>query len=218
MSQQINLINPLLLKKRYAFGLREMALGLVLFLAVALGWAGILHYQAGILEARADQKEAQQAEAQQALDQLSAAVTQPASALLAERVKAVQARVAQREVLLRLVGGTIAQASAGFSPRLRALAHSSTDGVWLNGFTLTQGHVALRGSALNAGLLTTYLDQLGKQAVFSGIPFSGVDAALAQPAGKGSADTAELPEHIDFVLQSGSGEEPAAEPGGTHGQ
>jgi len=29
MSQQINLINPLLLKKRHAFGLREMTLGLV---------------------------------------------------------------------------------------------------------------------------------------------------------------------------------------------
>ncbi|MHB1186783.1 PilN domain-containing protein [Thiobacillus sp.] len=217
MSQQINLISPLLLKKRYAFGLREMALGLGLILSGALAWGGVLHYQASTLETRAAQQEARQAEAQQELDQLSAAATRPASALLAARVKATQARVAQREVLLASIGGTIEHASTGFAPRLRALAHSSTEGVWLNGFTLAQGYVALKGSALNAGLLTTYMDRLGKQTVFSGMPFSGMDAALAQSAGVGGTDTAKLPEHIDFALYSGSRDDPA-EQGEAHGQ
>ncbi|WP_296820050.1 hypothetical protein [Thiobacillus sp.] len=40
MSQQINLISPLLLKKRYAFGLREMGVGLGVALAAALAWSG----------------------------------------------------------------------------------------------------------------------------------------------------------------------------------
>jgi hypothetical protein len=217
MSQQINLISPLLLKKRYAFGLREMALGLGLILAGALAWAGVLHYQAGTLETRAAQQEARQAEAQQELDELAATATRPASALLAARVKATQAQVAQREVLLASIGGTIEHTSTGFSPRLRALAHSSTDGVWLNGFTLAQGHVALRGSALNAGLLTTYMDRLGEQAAFSGMQFSGMDAALAQSVGEGGTGTTGLPEHIDFALYSGSREKPADQ-GGTHGQ
>jgi len=217
MSQQINLISPLLLKKRYAFGLREMALGLGVILTAALAWGGVLHYQAGILETRAAQQEALQASAQQELDQLSAAATRPASALLAARVKATQAQVAQREALLASIGGTIERASAGFSPRMRALAQGSTEGVWLNGFTLAQGHVALKGSALNAGLLTTYLDRLGKQTVFSGVPFSGMDAALAQSAGGGGSGGAELPEHIDFSLNSGSRDSPA-ERGGAHGQ
>jgi len=217
MSQQINLISPLLLKKRYAFGLREMALGLGLILAGALAWAGVLHYQAGTLETRAAQQEARQAEAQQELDELAVTATRPASALLAARVKATQAQVVQREVLLASIGGTIEHTVTGFSPRLRALAHSSTDGVWLNGFTLAQGHVALKGSALNAGLLTTYMDRLGEQAAFSGMQFSGMDAALAQSVGNGSTGTTELPERIDFALYSGSREEPADQ-GGTHGQ
>lgn len=215
MSQQINLISPLLLKKRYAFGLREMALGLGVILAAALAWGGVLHYQAGTLEARAAEQEARRAAAQQALDRLTAAATRPASALLAARVKATQARVAQREVLLASIGGTIERASTGFSPRMRALALGSTDGVWLNGITLAQDHVALKGSALNAGLLTTYLDRLGTQAAFSGMRFSGMDAALAQSAGDGGTHT--LPEHIDFALYSGSREK-AADQGGTHGQ
>lgn len=209
MSQQINLISPLLLKKRYAFGLREMALGLGAILAGALAWGGVLHYQADTLEARAAQQEARQAEAQQELGRLSAAAARPASALLAARVKATQTEMAQREVLLASMGGTIEHASAGFSPRMRALALGSTDGVWLNGFTLAQDHVALKGSALNAGLLTAYMDRLGEQAAFSGMRFSGMDAALAQSAGDGGSGTAALPEHIDFALYSGSPEQPA---------
>ncbi len=216
MSQQINLISPLLLKKRYAFGLNEMALGLGVILAGSLAWGGVLHYQAGALETRAAQQEALQASAQQELDQLSAAATRPASALLAGRVKATQAQVKQRETLLASIGGTIEQASTGFSSRMRALAQGSTEGVWLNGFTLAQDHVALKGSALNAGLLTAYLDRLGQQAAFSGVSFSGMDAALAQSAG-GGAENATLPEYIDFSMHSG-GSEKAANQGGSRGQ
>ena len=216
MSQQINLISPLLLKKRYAFGLREMGMGLGLVLAGALAWAGFLHYQAGVLEADAAQKEALQADAQQELDQLTAAATRPVSALLTERVKSTQAQVAQREALLKIIGGTIKTTASGFSPSLRALAHSDTEGVWLNGFTLAPGYVALKGSAMNAGLLTTYIDQLGKQSSFSGMRFSGMDAVLAQSKGNSEAQTT-APDHIDFNLYSGSSENPA-EQGGGHGQ
>jgi len=52
MSQQINLINPLLLKKRHAFGLREMTLGLGLVLAAALAWFGYLTYRAARSKSR----------------------------------------------------------------------------------------------------------------------------------------------------------------------
>lgn len=202
MSQQINLINPLLLKQSYAFGLREMALGLGLVVAGALAWAGYLHFQAEALETRAAQQEARQAAAQQALDRLSAA--RPASALLAERVKTVQAQVAQRETLLASIDGTIEATAAGFAPRLRALAHSSTDGVWLNGFTLSSDYVALKGSAMNAGLLTAYMDRLGKQAPFAGMKFSGMSAAQAPGGDKTQADAP--PARIDFELYSGSAE------------
>ncbi|MBS0312076.1 MAG: hypothetical protein JSR88_12140, partial [Proteobacteria bacterium] len=82
MSQQINLISPLLLKKRYAFGLREMGVGLGVVLAAALAWSGVLTYRANTLEKEAAQLESQQAIAQQELDQLGAAATRPASALL----------------------------------------------------------------------------------------------------------------------------------------
>jgi Fimbrial assembly protein (PilN) len=217
MSQQINLISPLLLKKRYAFGLNQMALGLGVVLAGSLAWGGVLHYQAGALETRAAQQEALQAAAQQELDQLSVAATRPASALLAGRVKATQVQVKQREALLASIGGTLEQTATGFSPRMRALAQSDTEGVWLNGFTLAQDHVVLKGSALNAGVLTAYLDRLGQQAAFSGTRFSGMDAVPGQSAGADGTDRATLPEYIDFALHSG-GSENAANEGGSHGQ
>lgn len=199
MSQQINLISPLLLKKRYAFGLREMALGLGGVLAVALAWTAYLHVRAGALETRAAEQEALQAAAQQELDQMNAAASRPVSALLTGRIEATRAQVAQREALLASIGGTLETTATGFAPRLRALSHSHTQGVWLNGFTLSPGYVELQGSSLNARLLTTYLDQLGKQAVFSGMRFSGMTAgASAATEGDG------LPAHIDFTLISGN--------------
>lgn len=209
MSQQINLISPLLLKKRYAFGLREMALGLGLIVAVALAWGGYLSYRANALEKLAAQQEARQAAAQQELDRLNTAATRPVNVRLTARIKAVQAGVAQREALLASMRSIIDGTSAGFSPRLRALAQSSTEGVWLNGFTLSPGYVALKGAALNAGLVTTYMDRLGKQAPFAGMKFTGMDAGFAQPAGEGRSSAAELPEHIDFALYSGSPKNPA---------
>ena len=217
MSQQINLVSPLLLKKRYAFGLREMGLAMGSILACALAWAAYLHYQAGGLEARAAQIEARQAEAQQALDELTLAAARPGSALLTERVKLTQAQVAQREALLASVGNTLEQTSTGFSPGLRALAHGSTEGVWLNGFTLSPGYVALKGAALNAGLLTTYIDRLGKQPSFAGMRFSGMNAVLAASRGAGASQTAALPDHLDFDLYSGSPDKPLLQ-GGAHGQ
>jgi hypothetical protein len=216
MSQQINLVSPLLLKKRYAFGLREMGLAMGLILACALAWAAYLHYQAGVLEARATQIEARQAEAQQALDELALAAARPVSALLTERVKLTQAQVAQREALLASVGNTLEQTSTGFSPGLRALAQGSTEGVWLNGFTLSPGYVALKGAALNAGLLTTYIDRLGKQSPFAGMQFSGMNAVLAASSA-GASQPAALPEHLDFDLYSGSPDKPLLQ-GGAHGQ
>lgn len=216
MSQQINLVSPLLLKKRYAFGLREMGLAMGLILACALAWAAYLHYQTGVLEARAAQIEARQAEAQQALDELTLAATRPVSALLTERVKLTQAQVAQREALLASVGNTLEQTSTGFSAGLRALAHGSTEGVWLNGFTLSPGYVALKGAALNAGLLTTYIDRLGKQPSFAGMQFSGMNAVLAASRGEGASQTA-APDHLDFDLYSGSPDKQLLQ-GATHGQ
>jgi len=210
MSQQINLISPLLLKKRYALGLREMAIGFGLVLAGALAWAAFLHVGAGRLDDQAAQQEALQAAAQQELDQLNAAAARPVSALLTERVEATRVQVAQREALLEAIGGTLETTATGFAPRLRALAHSHTEGVWLNGFTLAPGVVALQGSALNAGLLTTYLDRLGKQAPFSGLQFSGMTAGAATVAGEGAPS---LPAHIDFALHAGSSDNRRARDG-----
>ncbi|MGB9128177.1 MAG: hypothetical protein WCB97_00865 [Thiobacillus sp.] len=217
MSQQINLVSPLLLKKRYVFGLREMGLAVGLVLVCALAWAGYLYYQAGVLEARAVLIEARQAEAQQALDELIVAATRPVSALLTERVKATQAQVAQREALLASVGQTIEQTSTGFSPGLRALAHGGTEGVWLNGFTLSPGYVALKGAALNAGLLTAYIDRLAMQAPFEGMQFSGMSAVQAPSTGERASQTTALPDHVDFDLYSGSPDKATAQ-GGSHGQ
>jgi hypothetical protein len=198
VSQQINLVNPLLLKKRYAFGLREMALGLGLILAGVLAWAAVLHHQADTLEARAAEQETLHAEAQRQLDEMHALARRPVSALLTERLAAVQLQVAQREALLATLSSTLDTTSTGFSGRLRALALGRIEGVWLNGFTLAHERVELRGSALHAGLLGEYLDRLGRQPPFAHMKFSGMHAGQAT-AGEGATPAGT---QIDFTLYS----------------
>ena len=206
MSQQINLASPQLLRPRYAFGLREMAIGIGVVLAAMLAWSAYLFYQAGVLEKRAEQQEASQASAQQTLDQLTENANRAVSPLLTERIKVTQAQVAQRETLLAAVNATIDKTASGFAPRLRALAHSNMEGVWLNGLTLASDHIELKGSVLNAGLLTTYIDRLGKQASFAGTTFSGMTAAQSTATEKQTdAPVANsLPDHLDFTLYAGT--------------
>ncbi len=218
MSQQINLASPQLLKPRHALGLREMVIGLGVILAAMLAWSAYVYYQASVQEQQAEQQEALQASAQQALDELTAAALRGVSPLLTAKIKSTQAQLTQRELLLEAVRATLDQTSSGFSPRLRALAHSNIEGVWLNGLTLTPGYVEIKGSVLNAGLLTTYLDRLGKQAPFSGTTFSGMTATQITSTDNTTATdkttTADkLPDHLDFSLYAGRAPEKVAGPG-----
>lgn len=216
MSQQINLASPQLLKPRYALGLREMALAIGVALAAMLAWSAYVYYQADVLEQQARQLEASQAGARHTLDRLTANANRAVSPLLTERIQATQAQIVQREMLAAAINATLEQASSGFASRLSALAHSSTEGVWLNGLTLAPDHIELKGSVLNAGLLTTYIDRLGKQASFAGTTFSGMTAAQATAPGKpadGSASTS-LPDHLDFTLYAGAAPAQPGRPGG----
>lgn len=217
MSQQINLANPQLLKKRYALGLREMLMVLGVVVVGALGWAGFLHFQASSLETQATQQEASQASAQQELDEITAAASRTVNPALTNQVKQVQLQVAEREALLTAINGTIEKTSVGFSPQMRALAYGAIEGVWLNGFNLSMNYIDLKGSAFNAELLTTYIEQLGKQAPFAGVRFSGMTATLAN-SGRASqpGDSAAPPAYLDFSLTAGNAA--AVEPGAVDAQ
>ena len=210
MSQQINLASPLLLKPRYAFGLREIGLGVAIALAAMLVWSGYLGYRAGELEQQAVAIEARQAAAQQTLDQLTAHAARRASPLLTEQIKTAQAQIAQSEILLSAINATLEQTATGFASRMAALARSGFDGVWLTGLTLAHDHIELKGSVVEAGLLTTYLDRLGKQAAFAGTTFSGLTAVEPAAVRRPDETAGETPAHLDFTLSAG-----APKPAGT---
>ena len=211
MSQQINLANPLLLRKRYVFGVREMGLALIAIVALALTWAAYQHYRARALDAQAAAHEARVAQAQQALGRLSTAI-RPPSVLLAERVTFARTQAAQREAVLASLQSVIEAGSKGFSERLRALAHGHVDGVWLNGFVLSPDYLSLEGSALSVGLVGDYIERLGKQGPFAGMKFSGMEAAPPRSADPAQKDAAAPLSAVDFTLYSGNA------PGSTEGK
>lgn len=213
MSQQINLIDPLLLRQRHVLGLREMLIVLAGVALLALAWAGYLAWRASATEARAAAMEARQAAAQAELDRLMAQATRPTSALLRQRIATAEGQVKARETLLAALGSTLDTSSGGFSPRLVALARSATPGIWLDGFTLAADHVELRGGARDAATLTVYLERLGRQPPFAGMKFNTLRAAAAESAAPGAAAAQPvapaadarpaLPPHLAFTLVAG---------------
>lgn len=203
MSQQINLANPQLLRARHALGLREMAVALGVVLLAMFAWAAVLSADAGELEQKAVAAESRQAATQTTVDQLLANAGRPASPLLTQRIRQTESQIALSERLLGAINTTLAQTSAGFSGRMTALARSSLDGVWLTGLTLAPDHVELKGSALDAHLLTRYIDRLGTHASFAGTRFSGLTATeSAAPAGEADK-TSRVPGHLNFTLHAG---------------
>lgn len=203
MSQQINLANPLFMQRRHVLRLREMSVTVALVALAGLTWGWVQLDHAHTLEAQASAQEARLADAQKALAAQQAAATRPPSALLAGRVEATRVEVARREALLKMLGDNQAEPAAGFVPRLRALSASHVEGVWLNGFELAPGAVVLRGSAQRVGLLTTYIDRLGRQPAFAGLRFTALQVGRPSPGATAEGDLPAVIDQVDFELVAG---------------
>ncbi len=171
MSQQINLYNPLFLKKEKLFSGRTMsqALGLV-----ALGLAGIYAYSAMQAKeaARLAQQYADQVAAQRVqLEKLTARAGGNArSKALEAEVARLEGAVRARQALLdTLTTGQLGN-SEGISRYFAALGRQATPGVWLTGFTVGEGGNELRvnGRVLQPESVPEYLRALNRETVMRG--------------------------------------------------
>ncbi len=67
--------------------------------------------------------------------------------------------------------------SAGFSPRLTALAHTRVEGLWLTNVALSgsQGEMRLAGESLFAALVPEYLQALSLEPAMAGAAFASLE-------------------------------------------
>lgn len=194
MSQQINLYNPALEKKREFLSLPGLATawGVALLLIVMAGAIGAL--RVSMLRGELQEESAARTAAQAEMSRLSAQLAgRKRDASLAAEVTRLEAELAGRNEVMQTLRGGIIGNTDGFSAYLRAFARQSFEGIWLTGFSLTGAgqDVSLEGRALRPELVPDYVRRLNREAVLKGHAFAelrmqlpdekalGGDAAMA---------------------------------------
>ena len=212
MSQQINLLNPLLRKKRFSFtsaGAMLYAIGIAMALAAAV--AVYENHRLRVIEAQA-RATAESLKKARALHESVTArrgMRKPDTALEAKILDLGSQLKARQEIVDALQGGSVGT-TAGFSEYMRAFSRQRLDGVWLTGFDIAAGGAALTitGRALSADLVPEYLQRLNREVPMQGRQFASV--SIHQPKvmpDPGLAQTKNLklplPPFLEFTLSSG---------------
>jgi hypothetical protein len=167
MSQQINLFNPLFMRKEKYFSARTMLQSLGL---IVLGLAAICAYawwQHNDLE-RLAAGYGRQLTVQR--DQFLSLSAQGRSKLLEAEVARLEADVQARRKALDMVQGGGLGNTDGFSRYFAAFARHAMRGVWLTGFSVgDNGNVlSIRGRVLHPDLVPAYLKALNEEDVMRG--------------------------------------------------
>jgi hypothetical protein len=167
MSQQINLYNPLFLRKEKYFSSRTMLQSLGL---IAVGLLALYAYalvQTRDLERVAGEYSQQLGAQREQFVRLSG---QGSSKLLPAEVARLETSLAARRGMLdALQGGELANTN-GFSRYFAAFGRRPMRGVWLTGFSVGESgnELRIRGRVLYADLVPAYLKALNNEDVMRG--------------------------------------------------
>jgi hypothetical protein len=177
MNQQINLYQPIFREERKLFSLKTVLLALGIVTVALVGMWAIAAHNVGALETAVAQLRNQQA-AQERLAQSAGLLldAQGTPAAIQAQVKTLSAQLADHTNALNLLRNGAAGDPKGFAPRLQALAHQHTEGVWLDEVLLASGSsgLVLRGRSTAAELIPKYLLQLSTEPELSGARFDQV--------------------------------------------
>lgn len=214
MTQQINLFDPALQRRRDWLALDSVvAAGVLLLTGVVV--AGVLaRNPLPALQARTATNEAQIKALREQMTALGQMATQrkPDVRLENELAEARQLAGLRGEVLQVLQQRVAAPADA-FADHLRGFARQSIQGLWITGFAYDadSGAMEIRGRTIDPALLPTYIGRLNQEPAFQGRAFSALKLAegkieppankanKANEAAKAGIPSAKAPYH-EFIL------------------
>lgn len=220
MSQQINLFNPLYLRKEKYFSARTMLQSIGL---IALGLAALYAYalmQTRELE-RVSGDYGRQLAAQR--DQFIKLGGQGRSKLLEAEVARLEADLRARGAVLAMVQGGEFGNADGFSRYFAAFGRHAMRGVWLTGFSVGESgnELKIRGRVLYPDLVPAYLKALNDEDVMRGRLVTELKLVARDESGarRGSAPAAAGPERfVEFDLSAPLRAAELAQPGAAKGK
>jgi len=216
--QQINLyevtVEPNVLRDLYP--LPQLLVVLVLVLAAVYGysWTTYLGVKKQLSELEYDQTDVELQ-----LEQLNVESEQEVRAdpALKRQLALLQAKMAEKQSLLRTVKGIGVGGAIGFSSYLEGLARQDIEGLWLTRIDLLEGggKVGLHGMVTKADQLPVFLRKLSAESAFGGTEFDvfklqhsteapalmsfGVSTALEQGEGFSEASAVEVLDRVELI-------------------
>lgn len=188
MSQQINLLNPALIKQKDLLNPNMIAISLGLLASLILGYVGVLQAELSKLTAQrtesANELVTMQAQLKQTAQQHTA--HEPNKALIAQIDQLEQKEKMQRQVL-QTVNLSSATPEKGYAALIRAFAKQSLDGLWLTSFNIDSNtdQLDISGRTLQSDLVPEYISRLGHEPALKGKLFSAL--TMNQPKTDASA-------------------------------
>jgi hypothetical protein len=219
VSQQINLFNPVFLKKKKYFSAVTMAqgLGLILVGSVAVIMYAQLQLSSLKLETTATANQLKQSKSQ--LAKVSAEYTpRQKSKSLDDEIQRMENELKSQQQAFDMVKKGGFGNTKGYSEYMRAFSRQILSGIWLTGFSINGPgtDIELRGRALQPQLVPNYINRLKQESVMKGKSFAALtmEVPALESESKGNAAAANkeraLAPYIEFTLRSSDeGQEPA---------
>ncbi len=203
MSQQINLYNPVFMKRKKYFSANAMLQALLLIAAGSALFYAYAAYQVGLLAKQSEEAGNRHTAEQLKLARYAAEFSpQQASLSLEEELKKEEARAAAQRVLIETLKGGAIGNTVGHSEYMRAFARQAISGLWLTGFNIAEDgvQIGMSGAVLSPELLPAYIQKLSGETVMRGKIFASLQ--MRQPG----AEDGKPARHIEFILQSSESE------------
>lgn len=208
----LNLYDPALRRPREWVTLGSLALATGGLLVVVVTAGAVLRFGATQLEAKRATLEQEQVALAAEMAQVTSAGGPLAN--LRRQIADTRAALSRKQQVIEVLerGGMLR--NDVFSTYLVGLSRRDVDGLWLTGFSIGPGPVAMeiRGRVSSAAALPVYLDQLGRDTVFAGRSFASL---LVARGNSGERDG--RPFYADFVLKAESAADSQLPAGATGG-
>jgi len=181
MSQQINLLNPALIKQKDLLNPNTIVMSLGFLSVLMLGYYGYAQKELSALNTQLKQATEELSATQTQLKQ-TALLHKPheLNKALVEQITQLEHKETMQQQILQTVNQSSATPEKGYAALMRAFAKQSLDGLWLTSFSFDSKteNLNISGRTIQADLVPEYISHLGKESALKGKLFSALSISL----------------------------------------
>ncbi|OIR00973.1 hypothetical protein GALL_169370 [mine drainage metagenome] len=184
MSQQINLLNPALIKQKDLLNPNNIAITLGLLTLLMLVYYGVSQKQLSALTVQRSQVASELSARQAELKQATILHTPRAlNKALLDQIALLEQKEEMQQQVLQTINLSSTTPDKGYAALMRAFAKQSLNGLWLTSFSIDSytDKLNISGRSLQADFVPEYIARLGNEPALQGKSFSALTMSLPKP-------------------------------------